>query len=133
MNCPLSIINSQFPVNSLLFGISISALLSTTSLLVVLLRVSPLTAPVQAIPALIITLFLSVSSIGALALLGVWKALPYTTWDTGRIVSLSLRQGILLGTATVVLVLFHLFGLLTWWIGLMIYGIFFLIELALDH
>jgi len=120
-------------VQNLLFGISFSALLSTTSLLIVILRVSPLTAPAQAIPAFFVSLFLSVSTAGALALFGLWKALPVHTWDMGKLLSISLRQGIFLGCATVLLVLFHLLALLNWWVGLMIFGVFFFVELALGH
>ena len=45
--------------------------------------------------------------------------------------SVSLRQAIFLGLGTVFLIAFHLFGLLTWWIALMIYGVFALVEMAL--
>jgi hypothetical protein len=47
--------------------------------------------------------------------------------------SISLRQGILLASATIILVVFHLLGLLNWWIAVMIYATFLLIELALEH
>lgn len=120
-------------MHSLLFGISLSALLSTTSLLIVLLRISPLTAPVQAIPAFFITLFLTVSTVSALLLYNLWKLIPMHAWDMGKLLSISMRQGIFLGTATVMLLLFHLLELLNWWIALMIYGVFLLVELALDH
>lgn len=120
-------------MQNLLFGISLSALLSTTSLLIVILRVSPLTAPAQALPAFFISLFLSISTVGALLLYGLWNVLPVHTWDMGKLLSISLRQGIFLGCATVLLVLFHLLDLLNWWVGLMIYGVFFFVELALDH
>tara|TARA_Y100000310_G_scaffold174587_1_gene174610 strand:+ start:220 stop:582 length:363 start_codon:yes stop_codon:yes gene_type:complete len=120
-------------MHNLLFGISLSALLSTTSLFIVVLRVSPLTAPEQAIPAFFMSLFLSVSTVGALLLYALWKVLPVHTWDIGKLLSISLRQGIFLGCATVILMLFHLLQLLNWWVGLMIYGVFIFIELALDH
>lgn len=120
-------------MNSLLFGIILSALLSTTSLFVVLLRVSPLSAPTQALPAFFASVFLTVSSIGALAFFGLWKFVPMHHWDAGRILSISLRQGIFLGAGTVILILFHLLGLLTWWIGILIYAFFVLIELAMKH
>jgi len=120
-------------MNSLLFGVILSALFSTTSLLVVLFRVSPLTAPGQALPAFFLSLFLTISTLGTLAFIGLWKIIPVHTWDTGKLMSISLRQAIFLGIATCVLVLFFLLNLLNWWIGLMIYGVFILIELALEH
>ncbi len=119
-------------MTSLLFGISSSALLSTTSLLVVLFRVSPLTAPEYAIPAFFISLFLAISSVGTLLFYALWRFVPLHSWDLGQILGISLRQGIFLGLATVILVLFHLLGLLTWWIAIMIYGVFILVELALN-
>lgn len=120
-------------MTSLLFGISLAALLSTTSLLIVLFRVSPLLAPSQAILAFFISVFMSVTTVSTLGFIGIWKYVPHHTWDTGKITSISLRQGIFLGTASSILLLFHLLGLLTWWIGLMIYGVFILVELALEH
>lgn len=118
-------------MTSLLFGIILSALLSTTSLLIVLFRVSPLSTPYQALPAFFLSLFLAISSMGALIFLAFWRMLPVHTWDMGKVLGISVRQGILLGLGTVILVLFHLLGLLTWWIAIMIYGVFVLIELAL--
>ena len=120
-------------MNSLLFGISLSALFSVTSFLIVLIRVSPLTAPAQAVPAFFISLFMSVSTVGALALYNLWKFVPIHTWDMGKLLSISLRQGALLGLAVVVILLFHLLSLLNWWIALMILGVFVLVELALEH
>ena len=118
-------------MTSLLFGIILSALLSTTSLLIVLFRVSPLSTPYQAIPAFFLSVFLSVSSIGTLVFLAIWKIFPIHTWDMGKLLGIAVRQGILLGLGTVILILFNLLGILTWWIAIMIYGVFVLIELAL--
>ena len=120
-------------MNSLLFGISLAALLSTTSLLIVLFRVSPLLAPMQAVTAFFISIFMSVCTVGTLLFMALWKYIPNHMWDTGRLTSISLRQGIFLGTATTILLLFHVLSLLNWWIALMIYGVFILIEMALDH
>ena len=119
-------------MTSLLFGISVSALLSTTSLLVVLFRVSPLTAPGAAIPAFFISLFLAVSSVMTLVFYALWRFVPLHSWDLGQILGISVRQGVFVGLATVILLLFHLLGLLTWWIAIMIYVVFVLIELALN-
>lgn len=119
-------------MTSLLFGISLSALLSTTSLLVVIFRVSPLTAPSYALPAFFISLLLTVSSIGTLLFYALWRLVPLHSWDLGQILGISVRQGIFLGLATIILIVFHLLGLLTWWIAIMIYGVFVLIEVALN-
>ena len=119
-------------MTSLLFGISVSALLSTTSLLVVIFRVSPLTAPGYAIPAFFISLFLTVSSIMTLAFYALWRFVPLHSWDLGQILGISVRQGVFFALATTILILFHMLALLTWWIAIMIYGVFLLIELALN-
>lgn len=118
-------------MTSLLFAISLSAILSTTSLLVVLFRVSPLTAPGYAIPALFISLFLAISSAGTMFFFVLWKLVPLHSWDFGRALGISVRQGIFLGLIAVIMLLFHLLGLLTIWIAAMIVGVFLLIELAL--
>lgn len=120
-------------MTSLLFGISLAALLSTTSLLIVLFRVSPLLAPTQAIAAFFLSIFMSVTTVGALAFIGIWHMVPHHTWDIGKVTSISLRQGIFLGLSTSIVLLFHLLSLLTWWITVMIFGVFLLVELALDH
>lgn len=120
-------------MNSLIFGVSIAALLSTTSLLIVLFRISPLLAPEQALPAFFISVLLSVSSVGALVFMMIWKYVPHHDWDLGRLTSISLRQGIFLGVATIILLLFHILGLLNWWIAILIYSVFVLVELALKH
>jgi len=120
-------------MNNLLFGITLSALLSTTSLLVVVLRVSPLTAPNQAVTAFFISVFLSVSTVAALVFHGLWKLYPVHTWDTGKLLSISLRQGFFLGGAVTVGLLFHVLRVFNWWIALMIFGVFLLVELALEH
>jgi hypothetical protein len=119
-------------MTSLLFGICLSALLSTTSLLVVLFRVSPLTAPLYALPALFVSLFLAVSSVTTLLFYAFWRVVPLHSWDIGKMLGISMRQGVFVGVATIILLVFHLLGLLTWWIAVMIYGVFLLIELALN-
>ncbi|MEK7218980.1 MAG: hypothetical protein AAB728_05980, partial [Patescibacteria group bacterium] len=111
-------------MNSLVFGIVLSALLSTTSLLVVLFRVSPLSSPAQALTAFFAALFLSVSSVGALLFLALWRVVPLHTWDGGKMLGVSVRQGILLALGTMALAGFHVLGVLTWWIAVMIYMVF---------
>ena len=120
-------------MTSLFFSIAAAAVLSVTSLIAVLLRVSPLTSPGQALPAFFASVFLSVVTVSTLILFFLWRWFPLHTWDEGKILGISLRQGTLLGLATVVLILFHLLGILTWWIGILIYLVFLLIEMALQH
>jgi len=120
-------------MNTLLFGISLSALLSFTSLMIVLLRVSPLTSPNQAIPAFFLSMFLTVTTVSMLLFMMIWKRVPHHSWDTAKLMTISLRQALFLGSAVVLVLLFHMFQLLNWWIMLMIFAVFALVELALDH
>lgn len=119
-------------MTSLLFGICISALLSITSLLVVMIRVSPLTSPAYAIPAFLISLLLAISSVGALGFYGLWTVLPIHTWDAGKLLSVALRQGIFLGLAITMCFGVLMLQMLTWWIVLLILAVFVLIEAALN-
>ncbi len=120
-------------MTTLLYSIIVAALLSVTSLIAILLRISPLLSPVQALPAFFLSVFLSIATIMTLLLFVLWKWFPVHAWDEGKILGISLRQGSFLALATVILLLFHLLGILTWWIGVMIYVVFLLIELALQH
>lgn len=120
-------------MTSLIFGITLASLLSVTSFLIVILRVSPLLAPSQALTAFFLSLFMSIATVGTLIFMGVWKLLGGHAWDTGKLTSISLRQGIFLGSAVSIMTLFHLLDLLNWWIAVMIFGVFILVELALEH
>ena len=120
-------------MNTLVFGISLAALLSTTSFLIVLFRVSPLLAPTQAVIAFFFSVLLSVSTVSTLLFMALWKTVPHHTWDTGKLTSISLRQGIFFGSATAIVLLFLLLQLLNWWVAVLIYGVFILVELALEH
>lgn len=118
-------------MTSLLFGIIVAALLSVTSLLVVLFRVSPLTAPAQALPAFFLSVLLSTTTVGTLLAYTIWRSMRIHLWDEGKTLSISLREGMFFGAATVILVLFQILGMLNWWVALCIYGIFVFVELAL--
>lgn len=118
-------------MTNLLYSIIVAALLSTTSLLAILFRVSPLSLPGQAVTAFFVSLFLSVSTIGTLLFAAFWKWFPIHAWDEGKSLSIALRQGVFLGLVVVALLTFHLLSLLTWWIAVLILLVFILIELAL--
>jgi hypothetical protein len=119
-------------MTSLLYGIIVSALLSTTSLIVVLFRASPLTSPAQALPAFFVSVFLTISTVGALALYAFWKYLPLHTWDAGKLLSVSVRQAVFIASAVVILLFLHLLQILTWWIAILVIGLFVIIEWAIN-
>jgi hypothetical protein len=119
-------------MTSLLYSIIVAALLSVTSLIAVLLRVSPLLSPAPALAAFFASLFLSITSVMTLLLYALWKWFPLHAWDDGKTIGISLRQGVFLGVIASVIVLFHLLGILTWWIGLLVVLVFVLVEVALQ-
>ncbi|TSC78575.1 MAG: hypothetical protein G01um101425_1038 [Candidatus Peregrinibacteria bacterium Gr01-1014_25] len=118
-------------MTSLLFATTLAALFSLTSLLVILLRVSPLTAPLQALPAFFISIFLAVTACCGLALYSLWKHWRGATWGEGHALSVGLREGVFLGAIAVIIILFHILGILTWWVVAWAVAIFLSIELAL--
>ncbi len=120
-------------MTSLLYSIIAAGLLSITSLLVVIFRVSPFTSPAQALPAFFASVFLSLACITTLLLYVIWKNFPLHAWDEGKVLSISLRQGIFISLATIICILFHLLGLFTWWIGVLIFLVFILVEVALHY
>jgi hypothetical protein len=118
-------------MTSLLFRISFSAILSVTSLLVVLYRVSPLTSPGMALPFFFLTTFLSIASVGALVFYAIWYWLPTEGLDSGKKLTIALREGIFLAIATILAILCFLLNIATWWIVLLLYIVFALVEAAL--
>ena len=120
-------------MTSLLYSIALASILSVTSLFVVLLRVSPLTSPGQALPAFFASLFLSIANTATIALYFLWKNFPLHAWDEGKVLSIAVRQALFLSLAVCICLLFHLLGLLTWWIGVLIVLVFLLVEAALHY
>ncbi len=115
----------------LLLRIAAAAFFSLASLIVVLFRVSPLVSPGLAIPFFCLTTFLAVASVSTLLCYGMWSLLPIEGMDSGHKMSVSLREGFFLAAATIFLIVFQILGILTWWIGGLIYLVFVLIEVAL--
>ncbi len=98
-----------------------------------LLRVSPLTSPAHALPAFFASVFLSVATTSTLLFFFFWQKTGLQPWNEGKTLGISFRQGMFLATVVLLWLLFHIFGILTWWIGLMIALIFLLVELALQR
>lgn len=117
----------------LLYAIIVAALLSSTSLIAILLRISPLTSTAQALPAFLASIFLTIATVGSLLLFLFWTYVPIHTWNEGKILGIALRQGIFLALAIVIILVFHLLYILTWWIAILIFLVFILIEMALER
>ena len=116
----------------LLLRIGAAAFLAATSLLVILFRVSPLVSPGIAIPLFFLTVYLTAAGFGTLAAYGAWSRISVEGMDAGKKVSIALREGLFLATAIVLLLLFQILGIMTWWIGLLIVLVFVLVEVALN-
>lgn len=121
-----------------LASIAFAFLLSGSALLLVLFRVSPLTAPEFALPLLFLCVLVATSALPALLLVTL-KALLLPRLHPGKVpnpllsrafVSASLRQGIFFGIATCFLLFLFLLRILNWWIALLVYAVFVLIEMA---
>ncbi len=123
--------------------ISIALVLSLSSLLVVILRVSPLTAPQYAIPFLILSVFIAVTSFLTLVLFSIRRFLikrlvkesekqrPHVL--ARKLINSSLRQGIFFAIATCVVIFMWLMGIVNWWIAVLIYMVFVLVEMAIGR
>lgn len=102
-----------------------------SSLLVILFRVSPLEAPLLALPGLLVTTWLSVACLGSLVAYAIWARLSVEGMDTGKRVSASLREGACLASVAAILIGFLMMGILTWWIALLVALVFLLVEMAI--
>lgn len=115
----------------ILLSIGTAAFFSLTSLLVVLFRVSPLTVPGIALPLFFLTLLLSIASTASLAAYAGWNAIAVEGMDAGKKLSVALREGVFLALATSLVFGFQVLGILNWWILVLIYVVFLLVEVAL--
>ncbi|MDD5055676.1 MAG: hypothetical protein PHZ00_05420 [Candidatus Peribacteraceae bacterium] len=115
----------------ILLRIATAGILAILSLMIILFRVSPFSASSVALPFFFLTLFLAIASFGSLIAFSVWSRLPVEGMDVGKKLSVSLREGIFLSVASVLLVLLQILDVYTWWIGVLVYLIFVLVEGAL--
>lgn len=116
-----------------LTGIALAFFLSLSSLAVVLLRVSPLSSPEFALPFFFLSIFIVVASFIALFLLIIRDLLNNQPLRSRQFVGSSLRQGIFMAAGTCLVILLHLLHILNWWIALLMYAIFILIEMAIGR
>lgn len=139
---------------SALVSITLAFLLGASSLVLVLFRVSPVTAPEFALPFLFASVLVTASA-GAALLLCVLKCVfalrpAFLGGDPAReeermralhhpflyaraFVGSSLRQGVFFGLATMLLLFLFLLQILNWWIALLVYTVFLLIEMAVGR
>jgi len=116
-----------------LAGITLALFLSLSSLAVVLLRVSPLTAPSFALPFLFLSTFIAVAAFFTLLFSVIKGLLTHQPMRSRSIIGSSLRQGIFVAVGTCFIIFLYLLKVLNWWIAVLIYAIFVLIEMALSR
>ncbi len=116
-------------MTSIFLRLGTTALLSISSFIVVLFRLSPLSSPGLALPLFFITLFFAITSTVSLASYFSWS--HWSEFDAGKCLSIALREGVFLAIATCVIIILHILGVLSWWIGILLYLTFIFIELAL--
>ena len=116
-----------------LASIVLAFLLGVLSLLLVLYRVSPLTAPEFALPFFFLSILTLTSALAALILSLTKSFLAHQPLRSRVFISSSLRQGIFLGIATCIVLFLHLLHILNWWIAGLVYAVFILIELAVGR
>jgi len=129
-------------MTSPLVSVLIALLLSISSLIVVLVRVSPLTAPEFALPFFFAIVLIAVSSLAALLLVLAKSLLqkpPEGAAHGGHfflsraVLRSSLRQGMLFGVATCMVLLLFLLRIHNVWIAVLVYAVFILIEMAVGR
>ena len=98
----------------------------------ILFRVSPLSSPTVAVPFFFLTLFLFSASTVTLIGLGSWQYVKIEGMDTGKKISIAFREGLFFATAITLVFLFQILGILTWWIIVLIFLVFILVEMALQ-
>ncbi len=116
-----------------LASIVLALLLGASSLLLVLFRVSPLTAPEFAIPFFFLSVLTLTSAAAALVLSLAKSFLTHQPLRSRAFISSSLRQGIFFGIASCMLLFLHLLSVLNWWIAGLIYAVFILVEMAVGR
>jgi len=117
-------------MSNTLLSLASASLLSLSSLLVVLVRMSPLLDPAYALFFLFLTLFFSVGTVASSFLITFQVCLLKT--DAQEVLRPSLRRGFLFALLTCVLLFLHLLHVLTWWIAGLVYLVLILVELAVE-
>lgn len=114
--------------NRYVFVLFVAALVSLVSLFIVLTRLDPFADERLALILFFVSLFLSSSSV--LSLLGyAIRVFFYSDELFLNHFNVSLRQGIILGLCVSALMGFQILRTLTWWNGLLIVVISFLVEI----
>src|SRR3989338_178972 len=116
-----------------LAGILLALVFGASSLALVLFRVSPLTAPEFALPFFFLSVLVFSSAFTALLFALTKSLLTHQPFRSRAFISSSLRQGILLGIATCIILFLHLLHILNWWIAVLVYAVFVLIEMAVGR
>lgn len=113
-----------------LVGIALALFLSLSSLAVVFLRVSPLISSEFALPFFFLSIFIAVAAFTTLVFSIIKGLLTHQAIKSRNVINSSMRQGIFIAIATCIVILLFLLRIANWWIALLIYAVFMLIEMA---
>lgn len=120
-------------MTSALASVLLAFMLGMASLTLVLFRVSPLTAPQFALPFLFASILITASAAATVILSVARCLLAHQPILCRTFLTPSLRQGAFFGVATCLIVFLHLLGIVNWWIAVLIYAVFVLVEMAVGR
>ena len=115
-------------LRSYLWGLRIGTLISFAALCAVIFLTDPLDIGEVAFFLFYVTFFLAASGIGVLLLTWIWRRMAKEMLTLGEM-GMAVRQGILLGFLSTVIVGLQQMKVLVWWVTLIAIAGVFLIEL----
>jgi len=115
-------------LQSYLWGLRIGTLISFSAFCAVIFLTDPIDIGNIAFILFYLTFFLTVSGISVLVLTWLWRKMASDMLSLGE-VGMAVRQGILLGALMTILIALQQVKVLVWWVGLIVVGVGFLIEL----
>lgn len=115
-------------LQSYLWGLRIGTLTSIVAFCAVIFLTDPDDIGTIAFVLFYVTFFLTASGVGVLLLTWIWRKMAREMLTLGE-VGMAVRQGILLGTLSTIIVWMQQIKILVWWVALIVIAGIFLIEL----
>ncbi|PID51814.1 MAG: hypothetical protein CR972_05175 [Candidatus Moraniibacteriota bacterium] len=115
-------------LQSYLWGLRIGTLISFAALCAVIFLTDPIDIGVTAFVLFYATFFFTAAGIGVLLLTWIWRRMAEDMLTLGEM-GMAIRQGILLGLLSTIIVGLQQFKVLVWWVGIIAVVGVFLIEL----
>jgi hypothetical protein len=115
-------------LQSYLWGVRIGTLISFIALVSVIFLTDPVDIGNIAFVLFYLTFFLTVSGTSVLILTWLWRKMAKDVFTIGE-VGMAVRQGILIGILTTILLVMKQMEVLIWWNALIVIGAIFFVEL----